>query len=572
MDLDSFELLFGEPDARKMSYWHSKPMTSRLVELPLPPEATDDDRAAVAKMLAGEFQPTHFYGPVSIGVPPPWDLNPFNSPTWDHWRHTLRWAEPLVAVWHTDGDQESLALMRAIVEDWYEHNKTEPGESPRAWSDAATANRLQRLLWFWELYRTSAAFDESFGRLMLEIIHLHATYCADSKNYQRRSNHGLMVTTALLEVASTCPEYADALTWRAIVDERLEGYISTNFGSAGFHFEQTPFYHRYILERLAAIMVYVRESGQTPIPHFDDAVRKIASVLPYLARPNGKLVNVGDGANQPLGDYRAQWREWWGQDVPSVAASTLPNPRNDGGAFLLGFDAGYAVFTTYPITTQNPDPDTYVLYKCNSFRYTHYHNDALSFVFYGLGQDWLIDSGGPYTYVAAQRRQYVASPRAHNLVLVDEGDSDVGSVALLDFGRNESGDFVKARHNMPNAVHTRTLTFQPPRTLEIRDELSSTDGIPHVFTQVFHTLPTLDVQIISDTLLKLTAANGRYCMIEQVGQAGRWRIINGQSEPYWQGWRTQRFEVLEPAPAIYFSGLRSQRDCEFVTRIWLGEG
>ena len=190
-----------DPDAARLPYWRAKPLPNELAGLSLKPRVTDAVRADAERLKAGQFRPFRNFEWLPLGVPPPWDDNPVGSPTWDLWRHTLSWIEPLVATWRTDGDQDSLRLIQDIVRDWSSHNNAPPGASRQAWSDHASAERLKNLCRIWELYRTSPAPDIEFSRLLLEQINAHAEFIASGVNYNGKSNHGLMQNVALLQAA-----------------------------------------------------------------------------------------------------------------------------------------------------------------------------------------------------------------------------------------------------------------------------------------------------------------------------------------------------------------------------------
>jgi hypothetical protein len=564
------EELFGDRAARELEYWRTKPLAPDLLAFSLQPRATDADREAAARMKAGEFRPSGLFDWQPIGVPPPWDENPLGNNSWDFYRHALRWIEPLVTVWFDDGDAESLTLAREIVRDWRNKNGQRPGASPYAWFDHSVVYRLRVFCWLWELGRTREAVDEGFAIELVELIHSHAELLASGELYAPRSNHGLEQNSALLGAAILFPEFRGAERWREMAYQRVEAYVADNFSPEGFHLEQSPGYHWYVLSRLAPLTRYLRVNQQPPMPALEETAHRAASVWPYLVRPNGHVANVGDTHDQPARGIHECWKKWRGDAPPPVARSTLPDPRQTPGEFLLSFDAGYAIFTAYPIDAKEPEPDTYVLYKCNAFPYTHHHTDALSFMLYGLGSDWLVDAGA-YSYDQdAPQRKYVRSPRAHNLVLIDGEDSKLGRVELVDFGRTEHGDFVSARHHLPQATHTRTLTFVPPYTIEISDELVSADARPHTYSQLFHLAPALEPRIISDRCVQVVAEDGKTCVIEQSGAAGEWEIVIGQKEPYWQGWYSPGFRQIEPVPTLYYTCVGKRESCVLLTEIRLG--
>jgi hypothetical protein len=381
-----------------------------------------------------------------------------------------------------------------------------------------------------------------------------------------------MLTLALLESLAMMPEYRGSADWRATLEQRLPEYIQDNFTTLGYFREPTPYYHKYAVSRLAPMTKLLRIYDLDPIPNLDESIRTAASLGPFLARPsNGIMANVGDSAASAMRDYWARWEDWWGEDMPAVAPDIIPNPREDQSHFMVDFEVGYAVFTAGELflTSDDPGPDTFLFFRCNCMPYTHAHSDALSFMLFGMGHDWLIDSGGPYSYQAIPERMYVAGYRAHNVVVVDGGDSDFEPVEPLAYDRTVDGDFVESRHLMAAADHVRRVTFVPPYSVEIHDVITSTDGNPHVYSQILHVIIDKEIDFVSSQRVELTAPDGKRCIIEQGGTPGAWDVVVGQTVPFWQGWRTPAFEQIEEAPAIYFSTTHPVLDAEFITQIWL---
>jgi hypothetical protein len=286
---------------------------------------------------------------------------------------------PLVEAWKCQGDAESLALATRIIEDWIRTNAKPPGASPYAWNDHATAQRARILCWFWELWRTSQEFDPDLARLLLASIYQHAVYLADERNYVPKSNHGMQMDASLFAIAVGFPEFKQSGHWRKLAAERLARYVERNFSSEGFLLEQSPAYHFYVIRNIGLIIAFLRANDE-PIP--DTVVRrmeKAIAVYPYLIRPDGKIPNVGDSDDILTAGWRAGLTELWGAKLPPTAPSSAPNPRDDQTSFILSFQAGYAVFTSYRVDRPKPETDTYVLFRCHSFRGWHAHRDALSF-------------------------------------------------------------------------------------------------------------------------------------------------------------------------------------------------
>ncbi len=561
------ELLPGP--ALAPDYWRTKPRLPRTFSYSDPPNAGDDDREMVRRMKAGEFRPYESFDWLPLGVPPPWQTNPLHNASWDFYRHALRWTEPLARVWITDNDPASLDLLKHILADWIEHNSVPPGQSDYAWYDHAVAGRLRVLCWFWELWRTSDAYDPELARLLLASIYQHALCICDPKMYPERSNHGLEMTGSLLAVAITFPEFKRAADWERLARERLSRYIAQNFSPEGFHLEQSPFYHWYVLDRLNRTLLFLHGNGRELAPEDLARFRRAAAVWPYLRKPDGRLPTIGDTPAVKRPGVVIRPELLGGEAAVKEALPPTAAKRPDGAQFVLSFAAGYAIFTASPPEAPRTDADTYVLFKCNAFRGTHAHRDTLSFIVYGLGRDWLMDAGQFNYEEHTPERQYMRSARAHNVVLVDGKDFDFHPVRLIDWGRTDLGDFVTVRHELKAATHTRTFRFLPPRTVELADELASVDGQPHRYAQLFHAAPDVRVEPVDDRVLLLRAPNGAACRIEQDGAEGRWRVVIGQREPLMQGWYSPAYGELLPAAAIYYETPEPHTACTFKTRIEL---
>jgi hypothetical protein len=561
---------FADRAATDMGYWQVKPQLAATYVYPLRPERWSTDVRAVAAMKGGECQVSRLFPAQAVGVPPPWDDNPFDNRTYDLYLHALQWTVPLTRVWASTEDTESLRLKRAVVESWIRSNSQPPGMSPYAWGDHATASRLQVFCWFWELWRTSDDFDAEFARLLLASIYQHAVYMTDTRQYTPTSNHALHMDGALLAAALTFPEFAAAAEWRALAERRLSEFMERNFSPAGFNLEQSPAYHLYVVEQVGRIIAFLRANGQ-PLPRTVMATteRSIA-VWPWLLRADGQVANVGDSAGGRPSNWRRTVAGFWGDELPPAAPSSGTAPRPEAGGFLVCDRAGYAICTSYPIEEAKPATDIYALFRCNSWRHSsHCHCDALSFVLFGLGREWLVDSGKLNYEETTPERKYMISARAHNVLLVDQADFDFCPVEVVDFGRTAEFDFVVARHELPSARHERRFEFHPPRTIVLVDEVGATDGAAHTVTQLFHAAPDLQVEILSARQACLHSPDGSRCVIEQTGDEGMWSVITGQTEPVVQGWYSREFNERVPSPVLHYTSAAAAGRHRFETRIEL---
>jgi hypothetical protein len=543
-----------DPAQADAAYWRKKPVLAAPFGLVFYwPTLPNGDAETVARFKAGEFQAHPYFPWKPLGVPPDWRDNPFGNRSFDLWRHSLRWTEPLVNQWIIQDDAESLSLMKRILADWIRNNSS-PDQAPGlAWYDHAVSERLRVFCWFWELWRKTPDFDWDFARILLASIYQHMVYQADEKHYLPRSNHGLLTDESLLAAAITFPEFQSSAGWLALADKRLARFAETNFDAQGFNLEQSPSCHWFVVRELSEIAAFLRANQHPVPPVVSQVVKRAISVWPHLIRPDGSLPSAGDSVARLKQDWRQTMRDSWGSEIPPPAPSTVPGPRPDAGTFLLSFEVGYAIFTSYRMGEPGPDSDTHVLFRCNSWSYSpHCHKDALSFELFALGREWLVDSG-VFHYEYTPERAYMRSARAHNVVLLDNRDFKFHPIRLVDFGRTPDGDFVVARHELPQATHTRRFEFLPPRLIRLTDELQSSDARPHRYTQLFHVAPGLEVEIVSPEMVRLSASDGSVCTIEQAGDGGEWSVITGQKQPYVQGWYSRQYNELEPSPALYYT-------------------
>ena len=562
--------LLSDNSGDNLAYWRDKPHLKAAFAYQIEPRFSAADRETAARLSAGEFAPSRHFAWTRPGVPPPWDYNPDNNRTYDFYKHSLQWVVPLIEKWVCDADPDALTLTKRIITDWVLGNPTPPGASAYAWRDHTTSYRTRLFCWFWELWRDQAPDDPEFTRLFLAAVHRHATFLADDRNYTPTSNHALHMDGSLLAAAVTFPEFKDATRWRSVVDTRLAAYVARNFSPEGFNLEQSPFYHWYVIGRLGEITEFLRANDQAVNPAVADALDRAISVWPYLIRPDWLLPNVGDSGGGASRSWPAQARAYLGHEPPPPAPSSIANPRTDDAGFFLSSQVGYAFFTSYAVGEPDPAADTYVLFRCNSWPHSsHCHTDALSFELFGRGREWLVDSGRLNSEEDTLERRYMRSPRAHNVLLVDDSDFGFNPVELVDSGRTPECDFVSARHALPTAWHTRRFEFHPDRTIRLVDTVESRDDRPHLCSQLFQVAPNLRVDVVSDSEIRLVAPDGRMCVITQIGDAGAWSTVTGQVEPFQQGWYSRKFNEREPITTVFYSTPRPRKRCEFVTEVVL---
>lgn len=521
------------------TYWH-----------PLNPLPSERLTRQAGDLLAGRFRPAHRFPEEVLGFPPPWHERFQTDDNWLSVLHGLEWLVPLVHAHAGDPAKGYLAQAVLAIQDWILHNPFRRAPSRFSWHDHATAKRLRLFAWFWECYRGSDAFDDGFARLLLASVYQHVRYQMDDRNYRPNSNHGLEGIGSLWAAALTFPFFADAPDWEQTAAARLEQWIGDNLSPAGFHMEQSPSYHWFVLVRLAALDRFLRANNREPTT-LSEATGRAARVWPYLLKPNGVIPTVGDSSPSAPANWQNALKWRWGREAPAPAESTTAPGRSHAGAFVICARAGYAIMLSSPSPIEAGEYDTYVLFRCRAFESPHCHYDALSFILYGLRRDWVVDSGYLSYHEWDPRRWYLRSPRAHSLVIAGTSDIRTQANECVEWGRTAEGDYVVSYHDLSTVRHTRRVLFTPPHQLTITDHMQPARRRKVQWSQLFQLAPDLEVEIVSDAEAHLLAPDGARCAIRQ-SVPGRWRVARGEERPRLQGWFSKNYGEWEPTTTLIF--------------------
>ena len=542
-------LLAPDPGA-EVERLRSLPPLAEPYWLPAKPTPHARLTAQADALLVGEFRPAGRWPAQQPGFPPPWDADPFDDDNWLSTLHGLEWLIPLVHAHAGDPEKGYLAACARAIGDWILRNPFRGAPSRFSWHDHASAKRLRLFAWLWEQYRGSEAFEPEFARLLLASAYQHSRYQMDERNYRPNSNHGLEGIGSLWAAALTFPFFADAPAWERTAAERLEQWIGDNLSPAGFHMEQSPSYHWFVLVRLAALDRFLRANDREPTA-LAEATGRAARVWPYLLKPNGVIPTVGDSSPTAPANWQnvLKWR--WGREAPPPAESTAAPGRPDAGTFVICPRAGYAIMLSSPSPAAASEDDTYVLFRCRAFESPHCHYDALSFILYGLQRDWVSDSGYLSYHEWDPRRRYLRSLRAHSVVVAGGSDFRTHTNKCLEWGRTAQGDFVVSYQDLPTARHTRRLLFTPPHQLTITDHVQPARRRGFQWSQLFQLAPDLEVEIASEVEAHLLAPDGARCIIRQRTPGG-WRVARGEQHPRLQGWISKSYGEWEPTTTLIF--------------------
>jgi len=515
--------------------WRALPRLAETYFLPTAPRLTPAMIAQAEAVRSGEFRVSGRFPPEKLGLPPRWDANPRGDYNWLSTLQGMEWVASLVHAHYGQPERGWLETVASVIADWIEHNPFRGAPSRWSWHDHATAKRLRLFAWFWEHYRQSEAFDPEFARLLLASVYQHVQYGLDERNYRHDSNHGLEATGALLAAALTFPMFREAGEWERTALARLDRWLTDNLSPEGFHLEQSPAYHWFVLLRLAAIERFLRANGRAA-PALSEASERVARAWPWLLKPDGTMPAVGDSAPGAPADWRKVLKSRWGREAPA---------EEPHAEMVVSERAGYAIFRAAG------DADTYALFRCAARISPHCHYDGLSFVLFGLGREQLRDSGFLSYHEWDPRRQYLRSPRAHSVALAGPGSFRTQECRLLEWGRADGESYALSYQDQPEGRHTRRFAFRPPREVVVEDRFDHSRRRPRPWRQLWQVGLGLGVEIVSEREAHLVSEDGSRCVIEQ-SVSGRWEVVTGRERPTLQGWYSAGYGEWEPATTLIF--------------------
>ena len=355
----------------------------------------------------------------------------------------------------------------------------------------------------------------------------------DNLEYHLLGNHLLENAFALLFAGV----YLDSEELLAVAGRLLQEELAEQVLPDGGHFELSPMYHRIVLDRLLDCVNLLQNNGPDRLlPLLRDKSASMLGWLRQLTFPDGEIPLLNDSADgispdsQQLFEYASRL---------GIAAGDLPLK-----------ESGYR-----RVTRSSYDMVLDVGRIGPDYLPGHAHSDTLSFVLYGNGLPFLIDTGTS-TYEPGPRRHAERSTRAHNTVLIEgmEQSEVWGSFRVA--RRAYVRELVEAEHSVSashtgylrvGAVHSRRFDFDAGG-ITITDRVSSSRRLD--CRAFFHFHPGIEICVAGASA---TAAGHT---LEFTGASGL------RVESYFHA---PRFNVLVPAQLLVVSF-----DSDLQTRISLG--
>ncbi|MBX3395488.1 MAG: heparinase II/III family protein [Phycisphaerae bacterium] len=501
----------------------------------------------------------HHHPAVTLPSPFTWDEDPLGDRNWQMWHHSLLHVSYLVQAHRMGGSLAYLDRAAAIVESWIQSFIHEGREHPMAWHDHAIAQRTLVLLEFAESWRRSHAMDIPAARRLLGALYHHGALLTEPHVYRLRHNHGIEQDRALLELAILVPQWPESEAWRQLAWSRLLEQVRAAISLEGIFFEHSPNYEGAVCLMLSQTRDFLAAHGR-PHDEITHAIESLAEKIAFSVRPDGTWPPIGDSVSDRSDELVEYLRR---------------NPSHGEHALyaLTGGSEGAAPTSTHLILPTDGCAiirerwdrealcDSIHCYFTAAFNTrTHKHHDDLSFTLFAFGREILTDAGRHSYNYADPHRRYCESVFGHNVVIVDQADTDtrrlnIGKSGITSTftGRNLVG--VDAVHYLYRNVECRRLLlYFRPNVLVVFDRLNSSDEI--TATQQFLFSPEWRVEAFGDsceiraTPIDSSGPTPLVRMFQLQADAGAPCVIRGRSDPL-IGWVSRRHGEFEPTDAVH---------------------
>lgn len=535
----------------------------------LPPISRPGAIAAADALIADNSVALARRPPFVLPDDPDWREDPFGDPTWVYEYQSLLFVlDPLLAYDDT-GEERYLDVAELQVRRWLDDYLREGFRG--SWGDHIMANRTRILLKLWEASR----LRDPESAVVVDVcraLELHAAHLLLPAEYSPNSNHGHFQDEALLSLAIAFADHPDRDMWSRVARDRVSDQIDYAVSGEGVHREHSPSYHAGMQLRFAGLARLLANYNLTLRIDIDAVIESMWGYSAYGVMPDGKAPLIGDSTSW-FGSASSSGIT--GEAAYSFSKGTLGEaPAEVDRVFPL---SGYAFFRDRWHPTETFADTVYVAFVAAYFSTVHKHCDDLSVLLYGYGHRWLTDSGF-WSYDPDDFYTVLSNaPAGHNVVEVDGlsyynhlpvQDPERAPAEIVDFEVGAARSSVTGLHRFNYGVrYTRTLTYERPARLVVRDELLGKDLRVHSYVIRWHIAPDKQVEQLGPGRFRASSDDNVVMELEvSSSDPVDCEIIIADDDPY-QGWYFPSFLEAVPAPVIACS-LRAV-DADFTTEVEL---
>ena len=493
------------------------------------------------------------FAPWSVPLDPTWAEDPYGNISWQFYYQSLGWLGAPANAYRASNKRAYATQALHYVLSWIAVNPPRGGPSPMSWYDHAVAYRTDTIVATFPILATVATPLELMS--ILQSLHQHGEALDSLLSDQRfvGSNHNLFHALSLYNLAAALPELKDAAQWKRDARSR----ISTLFGEMvnldeGVSTEQASGYHFLALDLFTSADGYLSRHGDGLTGEERHVLAKMVEWAALITEPDGILPAMGDtgyGAKSAIASLERQQAAGlatpWSRYVLSNGSE---GTRPPDAVFWPA--SGYAVMRPSYGKDGSWEDDLHLFVDMSDVRQAHGHLDAMNVLLYADGGPLLVDSGGPFVYGDSRHADFFAT-RAHNTIVVDDGDQGTGSVSITETLDRAAYSLLIGVHNLyPGVTHRREVLLLKPGVLLIADLLTSADS--HSYSLLYH-LPPGAQPVDGADWTRVSTATGAGMALTVRGSAALTAAVFHGDADHPNGWVTRAFLEKEPAPVLEYS-------------------
>jgi hypothetical protein len=436
--------------------------------------------------------------------------------TYQYSLHSLFLLRHLVRAHQQEPVPEYLDLGQRVATSWMRLNRRDDPPCRFSWNDHAAANRAVSLCAFADYLHECGRLEDEFEAAVGRCLYEHGRFLSSPLHYTFRHNHGFFQDQALLVTATHLAGGRTSERWLRIASQRLTDQLECTYSRTGVHRENSPYYHLWITDLLGRIGAYL-VATDVPVPAtLTTTIDRAREVAPSFVMPNGRIVPVGDCAQ----DLRASY-------------------QTDRSGLIVHPEAGYASFRD----------GLYVFFNASHNSWTHKHCDDLAIIVADANGPIISDPGFLNYEPNDPQRMYSLSWDAHSTVTAEVQSPRSVSLRCGIDRFAQAGDYACVRgrsERRDGTVHTRWVLYDTARQIVLLIDQCQADR-PVRWHRRFQFEP--DIALSESTTQRLsasTAGQSRLHLTLWPAEPSP-TVLTGQKEPL-QGWVCRPFRGLVPAP------------------------
>lgn len=462
--------------------------------------------------------------------------------------HSLMFIRDLIASHKKAPDPKYINKIVHIILDWEKNNNRYLDyPSSFSWDNHSTAWRTITLLHVYDYFQTHKLGHNHFIQRLEQLLYRHGRFLSQEGFLETHSNHGLNQVLALFLVSQIAKNPLKK-EWANLAFHEFRSLLSTLVFDDGGSKEQSSYYHFYTLKSFLVVQDIIKNiEGKVLGVEIDKKIHDMFNYAVHLTKPNQSVPRLGDTHwTSNIWSYKFESIKNYSEETRFVSSGgTLGTPPMD--TFKVFPETGTVFFRD---SWKMDNTHVYSAFDLGETGHTsHGHEDAFTFELFIDGTDFIIDSGALNYDTKNPFRNYMRSPQAHNIVLVNGERIRNVTPKITDVRGWGDIHLVKGRASVWPYVHQeRAVLFIPNYGIILFDLLFHEKGDLIDFTQNFQLPPKAKVTI-SKSAAVIDINNKHFNIREYVADQYAINISEGSKDPI-RGWVSYAFNDLSPAPMI----------------------